>query len=248
MSTDPKRKPSTNFRDTVIESKIYIELIVKIIVTFATILLTFQANQILKQQNIINEREIERSAMEVAPAFLFSKSEDNEYTFYEMTNSKGFISNVYFEKIDRVNFYGYSQERNYFKAVIDFSKISFPQDDISEGWIIRDDNSIDINDFADQVVNKINLSLDSGSFYYITNSYYHVIYNDFQNIRHEEYYSIDFEGAGLYTVEYSTIENIFEKGGSYLFSTESKFYSMNEKDYNKIVDTAVNEIQKHFNN
>ena len=176
----------------------------------------------------------------------FQKNKDDEYTYYEMINSKGFVSNVTFEKIDRITFYSYSREDEPLKAIIDFSYFAFPREETSEDWIIREDNVFNLNNFAFEIVEKINSSVNSNDFYYMLDSYYHVIYNDFQNVRHEEYYEIDSDGSGLYTVKYSTVKDIIEKNGVYLSDTAMEYVLMDEKEYDRFIDIAVNEIQSYY--
>lgn len=53
-----------------------------------------------------------------------------------MTNSKGFISNVVFGKIDRITFYSNYQENEPSLAIIDFYSAGFKEEN-SEKWITR---------------------------------------------------------------------------------------------------------------
>ena len=128
------KKIFISFKKTLIENKIFFDVLMKVIATFATILLAFQGNQILKQQNMINELEIERNALEVAPSFLFSEKKNIQNISYEMTNSKGFISNVVFGKIDRITFYSNYQENEPSLAIIDFYSAGFKEEN-SEKWL-----------------------------------------------------------------------------------------------------------------
>lgn len=237
-----------------IKNKAFIDVVLKIIATLATILLTFQANHILKQQNTINELEIERNFMEVAPAFSFLKNSDDEYTYFEMINSKGFISNVTFEKVDILLFHptnyieGPSNVSGPTNTIIDFSQWGIVSKEDSNSWIIREDAFNNAEDFANEVVEKINSSLELNEFNYSLNSYYHITYNDFQNIRKEEYYTVRYDGTGRYTNEYYLVEDFIEQPDNYLNKTEREFIFLeDEKQYNKIINIAVKEIQDYYN-
>lgn len=242
-------------KNRLVKNKAFIDVMLKIIATFATILLTFQANQILKQQNTINELEIERNFMEVAPAFSFFKNSDNKYTYYEMINSKGFISNVTFEKIDIISFYPINYVQGPTnnvpipkKMIIDFSKFGSVNEKSSNSWSIKDDTFISTDNFAREVVGKVNSSSDSNEFHYLLKSYYHITYNDFQNIQKEEYYDILFDGTGRYTDQYYLAEDFVKQHENYLKDTKREFIFVKDKtNYTNIVDVAVKEIQDYSN-
>lgn len=245
LKTDLKKRFKI-VKKVLIKNKNFVDVLLKIIATFATILLTFQANQILKQQNKINELEIERNFMEVAPAFSFIESIDKEYTSYQMVNSKGFISNVTFGKTDMLEFNSYTQQKGSLKIIIDFYHGSYPEDN-SEGWIIKDYDRIDLHDLGFEIINKLNSSFNSTVFSFNSTSYYSIFYNVFQNLRHEEYYEMNYDGSGLYTDKIIAKENFFEDGGIYLWDAKEEYYLIDEKGYDNFINATVNEILRYYN-
>jgi len=59
---------------------------------------------------------------------------------------------------------------------------------------------------------------------------------------------VNFYGSGLYTTRYLNVEDIHEMNGVYLWNTQLKAsITMTEKELDRIVDTAVNELTRYYN-
>lgn len=227
--------------------KIYFDIFFKGFLSLLTIFIAFQANEIIQYQNKIMERE-------VAPSFSFSQLSNDSYdTVYKMKNEKGYISNISFEKIDvittyykGITFYNYFQRGNMNDV--------FNVDD-EESWLfIPSDQKFDSDEIVDFIDEYVQTKGLVGASSYCS-SYYHVIYNNYQNQRYEEYYKINNDkGSAIYEMNYISPEELSEKintSKNFSFMThhtgtrkESLEHSFTDSTSHEMWDMMIKQIER----
>lgn len=229
-------KNEKKFIKLLTERKIYFDIFYKGTLSILTIMLTVQFNKYINNQTEIMDRE-------VAPSFSFSKIADDTYNdVYKMINIKGFISNISFEKIDVIhtNYNGISFYNYFFRE--NLNRGFDPLD--NKTWLfIPSDQNFDGNkiaNFIDDYGKK--KGLDTMSSYCV--SYYHVVYNNYQNQRYDEYYKINSDdSSAIYALDYKIPDELSEEPNLYRkYSLMTHHMGPNNTEYDYAKDSEMWEI------
>lgn len=187
------------------------KIIMGILTIVATVYLGIQGHWLV-------ERQLDQDKQETAPSMNFRLYKEDGLNKYELTNSKGHMSNVTFEKIDqmKINFHAPSV---YIPYNITYEILSGNTDDTETPkncyLYIPAVNNYDVNKYVKLLENKINEKINSEMTVTVyARSYYRVSYTDYKNEYHKEFYLITdlkngkakFDGD-LEKEDYTSIDN-----------------------------------------